>query len=90
MKPSTLNAITAGLGGGVLLLIEHYIFQRGENRLEPPITYVLGTATIGGALTWWAQREQKMEAATAFWLIAGLGGAVVTGAYVLDELQNQS
>ena len=79
------STISAGLGAAAALLIEHYAFQRGERTLKPPITYILGVATLGTAFTWWAQRHDMDEAALAFWAIAGVGGAATTAAYLLDE-----
>lgn len=66
------STISAGLGAATALLIEHYAFQRGERKLEPPVTYILGVATLGTAFTWWAQRHDMDEAALAFWAIAPL------------------
>lgn len=79
------STISAGLGAATALLIEHYAFQRGERKLEPPVTYILGVATLGTAFTWWAQRHDMDEAALAFWAIAGIGGAATTAAYLIDE-----
>lgn len=86
MNADYTDAIIADGAAGALLLIEHYVFQRGERSLKPPTTYILGTATLGAALTWWAQRRDVPHAGLAFWIISGIGGAVTTGAYILDAL----
>jgi hypothetical protein len=78
------DAIVAGLGAAGVLIAEHYVFQRGDNKLEPPVTYVLGVATLGTAFTWWAQRQRRPSAALAFWVVAGVGGAATTAAYLWD------
>ena len=79
------DAFTAGLASAYALLIEHYTFQHGNRSLKPPVTYILGVATLGTAFTWWAQRNNMNGAALAFWAIAGVGGAATTAAYLIDE-----
>jgi hypothetical protein len=83
------DAIAAGLVAGAVLLAEHYLLQRGERSLKPPITYILGVSTLGAAVTWWAQRKDAPEAADAFWLISGIGGAATVAAYLWDTMQEE-
>jgi hypothetical protein len=51
------DTMIAGLVAAAVLLVEHYAFQRGERSSKPPVTYILGVATLGTAFTWWAQRQ---------------------------------
>lgn len=90
VKADYTDAIIAGSAAAVLLIAEHYAFQRGERSLKPPVSYILGTATLGTALTWWAQRRNIPQAGMAFWLISGIGGAATVGAYAFDALQDES
>jgi len=75
------DLVTAGTVSGAALLLEHVVLWAEPLRLQPPANYVVGTATLGAALTWWCYRHDCCQAIVAFWGIAGIGGAVVTGAY---------
>jgi hypothetical protein len=79
----------AGTVSGTALLLEHLALWQEPLRLKPPASYVVGTATLGTALTWWTLRQQCPQAAVAFWGIAGMGGAVVTTAYWLRHVVRQ-
>jgi hypothetical protein len=83
------DLLTAGTVSGTALLVEHLALWQEPLRLKPPASYVVGTATLGTALTWWTLRQQCPQAAVAFWGIAGMGGAVVTTAYWLRHVVRQ-
>lgn len=69
---------------GALLLVEHMAFRDRRWRLTRPQSYVVGTATLGLCQTGWALTTGYGVAAIAFWVIAGVGGAVVVGAYWIE------
>lgn len=81
MPPDTVlaGAIAAGA-----LLVEHYAFRQAGQTLTPPLTYVVGTATLGLAYTWCCFRQQRPDLALVFWQVAGMGGAAVVAAYAWD------
>jgi hypothetical protein len=83
LRPTALASAAAAAA----LAVEHYAFQGGGRTLKPPLTYVVGLATIGVALTWWCQETDHMDAAWAFWTISGVGGAAVMATYALDSQQ---
>lgn len=84
MTANQQAAALASISAAAVLTAEHYVFQRGERALKPPLTYVVGLATVGVAFTWWCQQSDRVDAAWAFWTISGLGGAAVMATYALD------
>lgn len=73
-----------GLAAGGALVLQHFALWSqakrfgGFNRWPP---YVVGTATLGAALTGYAWQTRQARAAGAFWVIALFGGVAVVGAY---------
>lgn len=74
------DALVAAGISTVTLIAEHLALV---DLLDRPSAYTLGTLTLGSAFTWWCHRHGQRDAATAWWLIAGLGGVSVQGAYWL-------
>lgn len=83
------DLLAAGAASGTVLLIEHIALWNEPLRLRPPASYVVGTATLGAAFTWWTLRQHCPQAAVAFWGIAGIGGAVVSAAYWARHVVHQ-
>lgn len=81
------DTLLAGVAAAGVLLVEHYAFRQPEHPLPPPLTYVVGTATLGLAYTWCCVRQQRPDLALAFWQVAGMGGAAVVAAYAWDAWQ---
>lgn len=75
--------LTAGLVAGATLITEHVLLwhPRPDKRLTREQGYVIGTATLGAAYSWWALSEGEYRAAAAFWTIAAIGGGAVAAAY---------
>jgi hypothetical protein len=83
------DLLRAGAVGAAALALEHLALWQEPLRLPPPASYVVGTATLGAALTWWCQRQGCAQAAVAFWGIAGVGGTVVSVAYWARHVARQ-
>jgi hypothetical protein len=83
------DTLLAGTAAAAALLVEHYAFRQHEQTIAPPLTYVVGTATLGLAYTWCCFRQQRPDLALAFWQVAGLGGAAVVAAYAWDARRMQ-
>jgi hypothetical protein len=73
-------AAAGALAAGALAA-EHMALWQKRWRLSRPAAYALGTATLSTAFIGWCVAEQEYRAATAWCVIAGMGGAVVTTAY---------
>jgi len=84
MHPMPRETFIAGAIAASALLVEHYAFQRDGQVIAPPLTYVVGTATLGLAYTWCCFRAQRSDLALTFWQVAGMGGAAVMAAYAWD------
>jgi hypothetical protein len=78
------DLLLAGAAAASGLLLEHYALRRNGETIAPPLTYVVGTATIGLAFTWYCVRQQRPDLALAFWSLAGMSGAAVVAAYAWD------
>jgi hypothetical protein len=65
----------------VLILIEHIALWSAPWRLEPPASYIVGTATIGLGVLLYCAQEHRWEAALVFWCVAGAAGATDVAAY---------
>ena len=77
-----------GLLAAGALTLEHFALwgrarRYGGFRRYPP--YIVGTATLGAALTGHCVQQGQARAAAAFWLIAVAGGAAVVASYHLHE-----
>jgi hypothetical protein len=87
------EALRIGLGTAGMLLLEHVVLWNQPYRLPRPVAYLVGTATLGCGFSAWAWRRYP-DAVIGYWMIAGICGSAVVGAYwirhVLHELDRRA
>lgn len=77
------NIAESGTLAAALLLAGHVGLYDKLSRIE---AYAYGTSAIGAGLTHYCLRSDQADAAMAFWLLAGLGGATVAACYKAREI----
>lgn len=79
----TSDTLVAGGIAAAALVVEHYALPQRK----PPLTYVIGVATLLVPFTVVCHRAGHNDLAAAAWLIAGIGGAADVGTYLFDWLK---
>ncbi len=76
-----MSLLLVALITAALIIIEHIALWHAPWRLSPPASYIVGTATSGVGMVLWGLAANQIDAALAFWIIAGAAGMADVGAY---------